>query len=66
MKRTNALFMAAAMLTPVWGKAANHTNIIVINLDDVEYSDFSCNGAIGYLTRRKPTGQRQHGLTDKK
>jgi arylsulfatase len=30
--------------------AAGYTNFIVINLDDVGYGDFSCNGAYGYLT----------------
>lgn len=30
--------------------AADHTNIILINLDDVGYGDFSCNGAYGYTT----------------
>lgn len=32
------------------GMAAGHTNIILINLDDVGYGDFSCNGAYGYKT----------------
>ena len=30
--------------------AADYTNIILVNLDDVGYGDFSCNGASGYLT----------------
>lgn len=32
------------------GVAANHTNFIIINLDDVGYGDFSYNGAYGYTT----------------
>ncbi len=30
--------------------AADYTNIVLINLDDVGYGDFSCNGAYGYTT----------------
>lgn len=30
--------------------AADYTNIILVNLDDVGYGDFSCNGAYGYTT----------------
>ena len=30
--------------------AQNPTNIVLINLDDVGYGDFSCNGAFGYTT----------------
>ena len=30
--------------------AADFTNIILVNLDDVGYGDFSCNGAYGYVT----------------
>ena len=30
--------------------AADYTNIILINLDDVGFGDFSCNGAYGYTT----------------
>ncbi|MEG1748985.1 MAG: sulfatase [Tannerellaceae bacterium] len=40
--------MAAAI--PCMGQAAEYTNFIVINLDDVGYGDFSYNGAIGYQT----------------
>ena len=32
------------------GMAADHTNFIIINLDDVGYGDFSFNGAYGYTT----------------
>lgn len=30
--------------------ASNHTNFVIINLDDVGYGDFSFNGAYGYQT----------------
>ncbi len=30
--------------------ASDFTNIILVNLDDVGYGDFSCNGAYGYVT----------------
>lgn len=30
--------------------AQDYTNIVLINLDDVGYGDFSCNGAYGYKT----------------
>ncbi|NDV63810.1 sulfatase [Bacteroides sp. 224] len=32
------------------GMAADYTNVIIINLDDVGYGDFSFNGAYGYKT----------------
>lgn len=32
------------------GMAANYTNFVIINLDDVGYGDFSFNGAYGYTT----------------
>lgn len=44
------------LLIPVFGSlsltvtAAGYTNFIIINLDDVGYGDFSCNGAYGYTT----------------
>lgn len=44
------------LLLPVFGSlsltvgAADYTNFIIINLDDVGYGDFSCNGAYGYTT----------------
>lgn len=31
--------------------AQKHTNIVLVNLDDVGYGDFSCNGAYGYAHR---------------
>ena len=30
--------------------AQDYTNIVLINLDDVGFGDFSCNGAYGYKT----------------
>ncbi len=41
--------MAAATLTTS-AMAADYTNIVLINLDDVGYGDFSFNGAYGYKT----------------
>lgn len=44
------------LLIPVIGSlslsamAADYTNFVIINLDDVGYGDFSCNGAYGYTT----------------
>ncbi|MFV0272321.1 MAG: sulfatase [Macellibacteroides fermentans] len=49
MKQTLSMLMVGASL-PVWAQTADPTNIIVINLDDVGYGDFSFNGAIGYET----------------
>ena len=40
----------AASAFPVAGLAADYTNIVLINLDDVGFGDFSCNGAYGYTT----------------
>ena len=37
-------------LIPAAGTAAEPTNIVIINLDDSGYGDFSCNGAYGYRT----------------
>lgn len=34
----------------VFAGAQNHTNFIIINLDDAGYGDFSYNGAVGYTT----------------
>lgn len=42
------LVAAAGMATAV--EAADYTNFVIINLDDVGYGDFSCNGAYGYRT----------------
>lgn len=44
------IFLSAlgALSSPVIAK--NHTNFVIINLDDVGYGDFSFNGAYGYKT----------------
>ena len=39
--------------------AQDYTNIVLINLDDVGFGDFSCNGAYGYKTPE----YRQSGIT---
>lgn len=42
-----------SMMMAAWAgisSAADYTNIILVNLDDVGYGDFSCNGAYGYTT----------------
>lgn len=42
-----------SMVMAAWAgivNAADYTNIILVNLDDVGYGDFSCNGAYGYTT----------------
>lgn len=49
MNNKSLLLLAAAGF-PVAGLAADYTNIVLINLDDVGYGDFSCNGAYGYTT----------------
>lgn len=47
---TRPLFLGlAAMLMPN-ALRAQHTNIVLINLDDCGFGDFSYNGAIGYST----------------
>ncbi len=47
--KQSLLLMAAAALTSS-AMAADYTNIVLINLDDVGYGDFSFNGAYGYKT----------------
>lgn len=42
--------LAATVPLAYTGLAQNHTNFIIINLDDVGYGDFSFNGAYGYTT----------------
>lgn len=49
MKGKAILLTAATAFSSV-AMAADYTNIILVNLDDVGYGDFSCNGASGYLT----------------
>lgn len=49
MKGKAILLTAATAFSGVV-MAADYTNIILVNLDDVGYGDFSCNGASGYLT----------------
>ena len=44
------LLLSAASAFSVTGFAADYTNIVLVNLDDVGYGDFSCNGAYGYTT----------------
>lgn len=44
------VLLSAASVMSCMVIAANHTNFIIINLDDVGYGDFSCNGAYGYTT----------------
>ena len=47
---SKSLLLMAASAFPVAGLAADYTNIVLINLDDVGFGDFSCNGAYGYTT----------------
>ncbi len=44
------LFLSALGALSSPAVAGNHTNFVIINLDDVGYGDFSCNGAYGYET----------------
>lgn len=44
------LFCSLLMAMPALTRAADYTNIILINLDDVGFGDFSCYGAYGYTT----------------
>ena len=39
-----------AIAMPIVMQAEKPINFVVINLDDVGYGDFSCNGAYGYMT----------------
>lgn len=45
-----ALFTTLFIGNAAYMTAQNYTNIVLINLDDVGYGDFSCNGAYGYKT----------------
>lgn len=49
MKNTLLLLSALTGLGTT-APANNHTNLVLINLDDVGYGDFSCYGASGYST----------------
>jgi len=49
MKRTIILLSALGGMAST-GQAADPVNFVIINLDDVGYGDFSCNGAYGYTT----------------
>ena len=45
--------LASAAGLPLSGcteKQTDYVNIVLMNLDDVGYGDFSCNGAYGYST----------------
>ena len=48
--KSKLLFLTTVSSLSLTGFAANHTNFIIINLDDVGYGDFSFNGAYGYTT----------------
>ena len=50
MKRNKTLLPIVASAFSLTGLAADYTNIVLINLDDVGYGDFSYNGAYGYKT----------------
>lgn len=49
MKKRHAILPVLGSLA-ITGFASERPNIILINLDDVGYGDFSCNGAFGYTT----------------
>ncbi len=49
MNNKLTLLFAGSILS-VSGAAQQYTNVVIINLDDVGYGDFSCNGAYGYTT----------------
>lgn len=48
--RNKLLFISGLGFASLSGVAADYTNFIIINLDDVGYGDFSYNGAYGYKT----------------
>lgn len=50
MKNTLLCLATLSGLSVTEGMAADYTNFIIINLDDVGYGDFSFNGAYGYTT----------------
>lgn len=49
MNRKLSLWVTT-VLVPLSGWTADHTNFILINLDDAGFGDFSYNGAFGYTT----------------
>ena len=51
MKNSFGMLFAGAMLCAPALQATKPTNIILINLDDAGYGDFSCYGAYGYQTK---------------
>lgn len=48
--KTKTILLSALGGMAVTGYAAQPINFVIINLDDVGYGDFSCNGAYGYTT----------------
>lgn len=50
MKKNYILPLALAGAVPAVAQAADHTNFVVINLDDAGNGDFSYLGAVGYTT----------------
>ena len=50
MKNTCLSYILYAFASPFSVAAADYTNIVLINLDDAGYGDFSCYGAQGYTT----------------
>ena len=48
--KTNILLSTLFIGSSISAYATDYTNIVLINLDDVGYGDFSCNGAYGYTT----------------
>ena len=50
MVRSKLIALGALSALPVLSYGAELPNIVLINLDDVGYGDFSFNGAYGYTT----------------
>lgn len=48
--KNKLIILAGAMSVSAIGEAKKYTNIVLINLDDVGYGDFSYKGALGYKT----------------
>ena len=48
--KNKLMLLTAASAFSMAGIAADYTNSVLINLDDVGYGDFSFNGAYGYTT----------------